>query len=175
VAADIEARYAPQLVSLSGPDKDQLTATQDAEIQSAYLRQSWLGRAGRLVEPVVAPLGWDWRIGMAVLASFPAREVVVATLGVIFGVGDGADQDSDVLKSRLVEARHPDGRPLFTLPVALSIMVFFALCAQCAATLAVIRRETNSWFWPTLAFAYMTALAWIGAFLCYHGAGWFLG
>src|SRR5262249_59435726 len=107
----------------------------------------------------VRPLGWDWRIGSAVLASFPAREVVVASLGVIFDVGKG-DEGGQRLGEALRSATWPDtGRPMFNIPVALSIMVFFAPCAQCASTLAVIRRETGNWGWPALCFAYMTALA----------------
>jgi len=143
-----------------------------AEARGEALRQSFLGRAGRLVEPVVRPLGWDWRIGCAALASFPAREVVLATLGVIYNLGD-VDADSaegaTALERRLKAARW-DGtdRPVFTLPVALSIMVFFALCAQCASTLVVIGRETGSWIWPVVTFSYMTALAWLGAFVVFQ-------
>jgi ferrous iron transport protein B len=144
------------------------------EIRGAYQRDSILGRAGRFIEPVVKPLGWDWRIGCAVLASFPAREVVVATLGVIFNAGGEEDHDAEnaLLKERVQSATWPDGRVLFTVPTALSVLVFFALCAQCAATLAVMRRETNSWRWPAFTFAYMTTLAYIGAFLTYQVGTW---
>jgi ferrous iron transport protein B len=136
------------------------------------LRQSFLGRAGRMVEPVVRPLGWDWRIGCAAIASFPAREVVLGTLGVIYNLGDvdpGEEEGASMLVRRLKAATW-DGTdaPVFTLPVALSIMVFFALCAQCASTLVVIGRETASWVWPVVAFAYMTTLAWLGAFVTYQ-------
>jgi len=151
----------------------ELDAQEEGAVSGAYLRQSYLGRFGRTLEPVVTPLGWDWRLGMAVLASFPAREVVIATLGIIFDVSD-ADAESVDLRDRLQVATWPDGRRLFTLPVALGVMVFFALCAQCAATLAVIRRETNSWRWPLFAFAYMTALAYIGAFATYQVASWWV-
>jgi ferrous iron transport protein B len=145
------------------------------DIAGEYQRDSFLGRAGRFIEPVVKPLGWDWRIGCAVLASFPAREVVVATLGVIFNAGDAeADENSEdaLLKERLHAATRADGRPLFTLPTALSVLVFFALCAQCAATLAVIRRETNSWRWPAFTFGYMTTLAYLGALVTYQLGTW---
>jgi ferrous iron transport protein B len=136
------------------------------------LRQSFLGRAGRILEPVVRPLGWDWRIGCAAIASFPAREVVLGTLGVIYNLGDvdpGEEEGATMLVRRLKAATW-DGTdaPVFTLPVALSIMVFFALCAQCASTLVVIGRETASWTWPLFAFAYMTTLAWLGAFVTYQ-------
>lgn len=150
---------------------DAALADLEARVEGAQKRQSLLGRAGRLIEPAVVPLGWDWRIGSAVLASFPAREVVVATLGVIFDVGEETSgaEGAGRLREALHAATWPDGRrPLFTVPVALSIMVFFALCAQCVSTLAVIRRETNSWVWPAFCFAYMTALAYVGALVTYQ-------
>jgi ferrous iron transport protein B len=140
---------------------------------SLHQRHSFLGRAGQLVEPVVRPLGWDWRIGTAAIASFPAREVVMGVLGVIYNLGPdvdvGAEGDQARLRDRLRAARWDDtGKPVYNVAVALSIMVFFALCAQCAATLAVIRRETNSWRWPAFTFAYMTALAYVAALVTYQ-------
>jgi ferrous iron transport protein B len=142
-------------------------AALDNEAAGEYLRQSYLGRVGRTIEPVVRPLGWDWRIGCAVIASFPAREVVVGTLGVIYNLGEV--EDATALRDSLRAARW-DGtdRPVFNVPVALSIMVFFALCAQCVSTLAIIRRETNSWRWPLFSFTYMTALAYLGALVTYQ-------
>jgi ferrous iron transport protein B len=139
----------------------------DREEAGAYLRQSWLGRMGEWVEPAVRPLGWDWRIGTAVIASFPAREVVIATMGTIYNLGGDQDEESADLKSTLMAAEWPDGRKVFTLPVALSIMVFFALCCQCGGTLAVMKRETNSWRWPLFTFAYMTGLAYVAAWATY--------
>ncbi|MCS7166575.1 MAG: ferrous iron transport protein B [Gemmatales bacterium] len=142
------------------------------ETQAQWRRQSWLGRAGRWLEPILRPLGWDWRIGMAALASFPAREVVVGTLGIIFGVGEDFhdEAESRQLRQRLQQATWEDGtdQPLFSVPVALSLMVFFALCSQCVSTLAVIRRETNSWAWPIFTFVYMTFLAYFAALLVYQ-------
>jgi ferrous iron transport protein B len=150
---------------------------ESAELNGAWKRQSWLGRMGHAVEPVVRPLGWDWRIGMAALASFPAREVVVGTLGIIYNVGETEPDDirdaqnagDTELGRALREARWEDtGQPVFTVPVALSLMVFFALCCQCASTLAVIRRETRSWRWPVFTFVYMTALAYVGALVVFQ-------
>ncbi|MBX3729599.1 MAG: ferrous iron transport protein B [Candidatus Sumerlaeia bacterium] len=143
-------------------------AALEFERDGELLRRSALGTMGRAIEPLVRPLGWDWRIGMAAIASFPAREVVIAVLGVIFDLGPETDEEDPRLKEKLQAAEWPDGRPLFNLPVALSLMVFFALCLQCAATIAIIKRETNSWRWPLFAFGYMTALAYIGAFLVYR-------
>lgn len=142
------------------------------QISGRLLADSYLGRSGRMIEPLVKPLGWDWRIGVSVIASFPAREVVLATLGTIFSLGSEVADDGEENTSRFVSALQsstwPDGRPLFTIPVAVSIMVFFALCAQCAATLMIIRRETNSWRWPIVTFVYMTGLAYVAAFVVYQ-------
>jgi len=130
------------------------------------LEQSWLGRAGHFVEPVFAPLGWDWRVSSAVIAGFPAREVVVAVLGTVYAVGDEADEAT--LSGRLKSARWPDGSPVFTLPMVLGLLVFYACCLQCAATLAVIRRETNTWRWPAFAWIYMTSIGYFGALLVFQ-------
>ncbi|MCL4206990.1 MAG: ferrous iron transport protein B [Pirellulaceae bacterium] len=146
-----------------------LRAEISADVAGAYMEQSFLARGGHLIEPLVRPLGWDWRIGCAVIASFPAREVVVGTLGVIYHLGEGQDETSESLRDTLRSATWPGTeRRVFNLPVALSLMVFYALCAQCAATLAVIRRETQTWRWPVFTFAYMTSLAYVGALLTYH-------
>ena len=133
---------------------------------AAQLEQSWLGRAGKFVEPAFEPLGWDWRVTSAVIAGFPAREVVVAVLGTVYAVGDQADEAS--LTERLRAATWPDGRPVFTLPMVLGLLIFYACCLQCAATLAVIRRETNTWRWPVFAWVYMTTIGYVGALLTYQ-------
>jgi ferrous iron transport protein B len=133
---------------------------------AAQLEQSWLGRAGKFVEPAFEPLGWDWRVSAAVIAGFPAREVVVAVLGTVYAVGDEADEAT--LSKRLQSASWPDGSPVFTLPMVIGLLIFYAYCLQCAATLAVIRRETNSWRWPVFAWAYMTTIGYVGALLAYQ-------
>jgi ferrous iron transport protein B len=143
------------------------------QLREKWQSQSLLGLLGKVIEPAVEPLGWDWRIGTAALASFPAREVVVGTLGIIYDAGKDQDEESETLREKLTVAKWDAdsaraGLPVFTVPVALSIMVFFALCCQCAATLAVIRRETNSWRWPVFTFVYMTVLAYVGALLTYQ-------
>ena len=136
--------------------------------RSKLIESSFLGSAGHFIEPAVKPLGWDWKIGIAVIASFPAREVIIATLGTIYSLGSEQDEESQGLQKQMQLAEWPDGKPVFNLATALSIMVFFALCAQCSATLMTIRRETNSWRWPIFSFAYMTTLAYIGAWLTYQ-------
>ncbi|MGB3967451.1 MAG: ferrous iron transporter B, partial [Planctomycetota bacterium] len=138
----------------------------DAAEAGAYLEQSWLARLGRAVQPVFAPTGFDWRMTVGVLAAFPARELVIPTLGTLYSLGEvEADPDAPDarLSAELRNAKGPDGRPTLDSLVALAVMVFFALCSQCAGTLAAIRRETNGWRWPLFTFGYMTALAWLGA------------
>ncbi|WP_254511962.1 ferrous iron transport protein B [Anatilimnocola floriformis] len=142
-------------------------------IAGTLLENSYLGRAGKAIEPAVKPLGWDWKLGSAAIASFPAREVIVATLGTIYNLGEGAEADSTPLHEQLKDAKW-DGtdKPVYTRPVALSVMVFFALCAQCASTLAIMKRETGSYWWPIFTFFYMTGLAYVGAFIAYQGGTW---
>jgi ferrous iron transport protein B len=149
--------------------EEQLNTNSKAEA-GAFLRQSVLGRLGKFIEPVVKPLGWDWKIGIAVIASFPAREVVVAILGIIYNLGSEESEESENLRQKMRNATWDDdpNQKVFTPIVALSVMVFFALCAQCAATLAVIKRETGSWKWPVFTFSYMTILAYCAALITYQ-------
>ncbi len=161
---------------LSADERDefqQRLAEIDRQVAAQYQQQSYLGRMGQWIEPAVRPLGWDWRIGCAAIASFPAREVVMGALGVLYNLGgelDLADAgDRHRLAERLQAARRDEtGERVYNIPVALSIMVFFALCAQCASTLAVIRRETGSWAWPVFSFVYMTVLAYLAALATYQ-------
>ena len=112
-------------------------------------------------------MGWlDWKVSSAVIAGFPAREVVVAVMGTLYAVGSEADEGS--LMEKLRAATWPDGRQVFTLPMVLGLMVFYAWCLQCAATVATIHRETNSWRWPVFAWTYMTAVAYFGAFAVFQ-------
>lgn len=140
--------------------------TLENELAANQLSQSWLGRMGKWVEPVFEPLGWDWRVSSAVIAGFPAREVVVAVMGTLYSVGSEADESS--LTEKLRAATWPDGRLIFTLPMVLGMLVFYAWCLQCAATVATIRRETNSWRWPVFAWTYMTLLGYTAALLIYQ-------
>jgi ferrous iron transport protein B len=152
--------------TLTGEALDaELTRLQNTA-SAEQLAQSFLGRAGRLVAPVFEPLGWDWRVSAAVIAGFPAREVVVAVMGTIYAVGEEAEEAS--LADKLRSATWPDGRPIFTLPMVLGLLLFYAWCLQCAATIAIIRRETNSWRWPIFAWTYMTAIGYAGALLIYQ-------
>ena len=173
LARSIELRES-QVSNETDSELDTMRA-EERRLNGQLIKGSFLGQAGQAIEPAVKPLGWDWRIGVGVIASFPAREVIIATLGTIYSLGGDVDEQDGSLKEALASSRWEDGRPVYTLPVALSIMVFFALCAQCAATLMVIRRETNSWRWPIFTFVYMTTLAYIGSFITYNAATWVLG
>ena len=166
--------YFPYVSSTGENYPERIAATEIKAEQDALLlewkKNSYLGRAGRSIEPMVKPLGWDWRIGVATLASFPAREVVVGTLSIVFGLGKDAEDEQQLLEI-LQKARwndDPDQPLLFNVPSALSLMVFFALCCQCGSTLMVIRQETGTWFWPAFTFIYMTGLAYIAALLTFQ-------
>ncbi len=148
----------------SAPIDPSLTPSQQA---SADLEASMAGRVGHAIEPAIAPLGFDWKIGIGLLASLAAREVIVSTLAQIYAVGD--EQDFAGLRTALVNDVDPrTGAPAFTLPTALSLLVFFVFALQCTSTIAIMARETGSWRWPALAFGYMLSLAWVGSFVTYH-------
>jgi ferrous iron transport protein B len=144
-------------------------AALDAEKKARLLENSFGGRIGHAIEPALAPLGFDWKIGIGIVGAFAAREVFVSTLGIVYAIGDDADEGSEPLRDALRAAKKPDGSAAYTPLVALSLMVFFALAMQCMSTLAVVRRETGGLRWPAFLFAYMTVLAWVASFLVYQG------
>ncbi len=134
---------------------------------SEQLRGSYMGRAGVWIEPVIEPLGFDWKIGVAVIGSFAAREVFVPTLGVVYSVGEVEAEDAGLLASMRSD-RWPDGRPVFTPLVGISLLVFYVIALQCASTLAVLKRETNSWRWPIWLFLGYTGLAYLASLVVYQ-------
>jgi ferrous iron transport protein B len=148
------------------PHKPEIATPEQKAVQ---LEQSYGGQLGKAIEPAIAPLGFDWKIGVGIVGAFAAREVFVSTLGIVNAVGDDADERSEPLRKALREAKKPDGTKAYTPLVALSLMVFFALAMQCMSTLAVVRRETQSLRWPLFLFGYMTVLAWCASFLVYQG------
>ncbi|MCC7435644.1 MAG: ferrous iron transport protein B [Methanoregulaceae archaeon] len=154
-SAEAEARYEQE------HRQAQKEGSIDAYVQQRQLEDSFLGRFGRTIEPVFIPAGYDWRITTAILCAFPAREVVVPSMGIMFAVGGDADEESVDLRKALDQATWPDGRKLMTPWTAVGLMVFFALCAQCMSTLATVKRETNSWGWPVFMFVYMSGLAYL--------------
>ena len=131
------------------------------------IAHSFAGRAGHALEPVIKPLGFDWRIGIGLITSFAAREVFVSSMGVIFGV-EGVDDDTTPLRVALKKATWPDGAPVFTALVCLTLMVYYVFAMQCMSTVAVVKRETNSWRWPLFQIAYMTGTAWVVCFIIYQ-------
>lgn len=143
-----------------------------AKLQAAYVEQSYMGRFGKAVQPVFDPLGFDWKITVGVLASFPAREVIVSTLGVTYSVGEGAEADSRQLRKAMQDAKWSEGpragTPIFSLAAVLALMVFFALCSQCGPTIATLAQETGGWKWAAGSFVYMTALAWVAGTAVYQ-------
>ena len=148
-------------------------ATFEGQVRGERLRNSFGGRLGRFIEPVLQPLGFDWRIGVGILGAFTAREVFVSTMGIVFDI-DNADEKSQPLRDALRSAKRADGSVLMTPLTGVSLMVFFVLACQCASTLAVVRRESGSWAWPAFMFAYQTAMAYVAALVVYQG-GRFLG
>lgn len=140
----------------------------DALARGAALERSVAGRIGKTIEPAIAPLGFDWRIGVGLIGAFAAREVFVSTMGVVYGLGDDVDETSSSLRDRLREELRDDGTPRYTPLVATSLMVFFALAFQCLSTLAVLRREAGGWRWPLFTMAYMSALAWTSSLAVYQ-------
>ncbi|MBC8141991.1 MAG: ferrous iron transport protein B [Armatimonadetes bacterium] len=146
---------------------------------SEVLRQSYAGTLGRAIEPVIAPLGFDWKIGIGLVASFTAREVFVTAMGTVYAVSEDVAADEEKQSVAVGEKMKADinprtGRPTFTPLVAVSLMVYYVLAMQCISTVAVVKRETNGWKWPLIQIAYMTALAWLASFIVYQG-GRFLG
>jgi ferrous iron transport protein B len=141
----------------------------DAEESGEKLRASYGGQLGQMIEPAIRPLGFDWKIGVGLVGAFAAREVFVSTMGVVYGIGSDADEESVPLRERIRSERHDDGTPVYTPLTGFTLMVFFALSAQCMSTLAVVRRESRSWKWPAFLFAYMTTLAWVVSFVIYQG------
>ena len=135
--------------------------------QAEILRHSVAGRIGRLMEPALRPLGFNWEIGVGLLSSFAARELFVGTMGIIYSVGE-ADDHSATLQDQMRSATWPDGRQVFTPLVAIGLMVFYVLSCQCVSTIAVVHQETRSWRWPAFQIAYMTTVAYLAALLVYQ-------
>ena len=177
-SGEIAERYADERAAVEAtvtdPDaRAEQIALLDGREAGESLEYSIAGRVGRLIEPAIEPLGFDWRIGVGILGAFAAREVFVSTLGIVFGIAE-ADEESQSLRASLQEATHPDGSPLMTPLAGISLMVFFVLACQCMSTIGVVRRESGSWGWPVFMFAYMSVLAY-GASLLVYQSGSLLG
>jgi len=181
-SATVEAEHERERTAAHAQLRDaalesRLAAIDDDEA-ATQLEHSAAGRLGKLVEPAIAPLGMDWRIGIGVIGSFAAREVFVSTLGIVFGIGASADEKSSSLRERLRDARRGDGSRLMTPLSGVALMVFFVLACQCMSTLAVVRRESGSWKWPLLMLTYMSVLAYVvtlGVYQVGIALGWGVG
>jgi ferrous iron transport protein B len=132
----------------------------DEATSAEQIAQSYAGQAGKLIEPVIKPLGFNWEIGIGLISSFAAREVFVSSMSVVFNVEDD-DEDTAPLREALLNSRWPDGRPLFTPLVCLTLMIFYVFAMQCISTVAIVKRETNSWKWPLFQIGYQTGFAWL--------------
>jgi ferrous iron transport protein B len=163
-------RQAMALASAGQQDEaDALQASADTLNNRYQLANSFAGRMGRFIEPAIVPLGFDWQIGIGIITSFAAREVIVSTLSIVYGVGaDRAEENPDSLYDTLRKARRSDGSPVFNTATCFSLLIFYVLAAQCLATQAAVRRETNSWKWPIFQIAYMSALAYVASLVTYQ-------
>ena len=146
----------------------QRTKELESEKNSLLLEYSYAGLMGRAIEPVIEPLGYDWKIGIALITSFAAREVFVGTMATLYSVGDGADENSTTLRNKMQSAKRSDGKPVYTLASGLSLLIFYLLAMQCMSTLVVVKRETGGWKWPIIQLLYMTGLAYILSFVVFQ-------
>ena len=158
----VEKKYATLQQQATTPNQ---RSTLDKQYNSEKLQNSYAGILGKSIEPAIKPLGYDWKIGIALITSFAAREVFVGTMATLYSV---EENDNSTLKQKMESATREDGTKVYTLPTALSLMVFYLLAMQCMSTLAIVKRETRSWKWPTIQLAYMTGLAYIMSFIVFH-------
>jgi ferrous iron transport protein B len=159
-----QVRTAYEKAITENPEKaNELRAGRDA----ALLEKSYAGIAGHVIEPLIKPLGYDWKIGIALITSFAAREVFVGTMATLYSVGDQDSDDNQTLRQKMKAAVKPDGTKVYTLATGVSLMIFYVLAMQCMSTLAVVKRETGSWKWPLIQFVYMTALAYVLSWAAY--------
>lgn len=170
--AEISQRYDQERADLSAaiaePDgRAAALSVLNGREAAEQIRYSFAGRVGHAIEPVIEPLGFDWRIGVGILGAFAAREVFVSTLGIVFGI-EAADEESSTLRASLQAARRADGAPLMTPLSGVSLMVFFVLACQCMSTIVIVRKESGSWIWPVFMFSYMSVLAYSASWVVYQ-------
>ena len=158
----VSSRY-EQLRSQAGTNAKEV----NKQYHAARLENSYAGILGKSIEPAITPLGYDWKIGIALITSFAAREVFVGTMATLYSVGED-DRNSFKLQDKMKAAKKEDGTPLYTLATGVSLMIFYLFAMQCMSTLAVVRRETRSWKWPLIQLVYMTGLAYIMSLIAYQ-------
>jgi ferrous iron transport protein B len=156
-APEAENAAPPPVAAQSNPDLEAVAAPASA---ASPIAQSYGGRLGHAIEPLLKPLGFDWKIGVGLIGAFAAREVFVATLGLVYGIEQSGDDDTP-LRDKLRAETRADGKPAYTPLMGLSLLVFFAISCQCMSTLAAVKRETKTYRWPAFMFAYMTGLAYV--------------
>src|SRR6185503_14843688 len=166
-ALELEAATANQPDSATKQKLEEL----DKEQAGETLRKSFAGYMGRAIEPLIRPLGFDWKIGIGIIGSFAAREVFVSTMSTVYNVGkvETDEKGTASLATMLRQQTRADGSPLYTPLLGITLMVFYVFALQCVSTVVIVRRETNSWKWPAFQWLYMTALAWVLAFITWHG------
>ena len=160
--AEVTTRY-EQLIQTNPNQQKELSKKRQTEL----LENSFAGILGKAIEPAIRPLGYDWKIGIALITSFAAREVFVGTMATLYSVGDDADENNNTLRQKMSAAVKADGTKVYNLASGLSLMVFYMLAMQCMSTLAIVKRETRSWKWPAIQLVYMTALAYLLSWLTY--------
>jgi ferrous iron transport protein B len=158
----VEKQYATAQQAAATPEAK---AVAEKEYNSAKLQNSYAGILGKAIEPAIKPLGFDWKIGIALITSFAAREVFVGTMATLYSV---EENDNATLQQKMQSAAREDGTKVYTLATALSLMVFYVFAMQCMSTLAVVKRETRTWKWPAVQLVYMTGLAYLMSFIVFH-------
>ncbi len=161
--AAVSAKY-EQLMKENPSQQTELNRQRKTEL----LQSSYAGTLGKAIEPSIRPLGYDWKIGIALITSFAAREVFVGTMATLYSVGEEADENDNTLRQKMAAAVRPDGSKVYNLATGLSLLVFYVLAMQCMSTLAVVKRETRSWKWPLIQFVYMTVLAYVMSWVVYR-------
>ena len=137
-------------------------------MKTELLQNSYAGILGRSIEPAIEPLGYDWKIGIALITSFAAREVFVGTMATLYSVGDDEKEESLLLREKMQQATHNDGTKVYTFASGISLMIFYVFAMQCMSTLAIVKRETRSWKWPLIQLFYMTGLAYLMSLIAYQ-------
>ncbi len=160
-------QMASAIAEIPVPTESAQQADYQHQVKSVALEHSYIGRAGKWMEPAIQPLGYNWQIGISLITSFVAREVFVGSMATIYSVGETFESDQTLLE-RMSHQRNGLGKPVYTLASGISLMLFYAFAMQCMSTLAVVRRETKSWKWPLIQLIYMTALAYISALIAFN-------
>ncbi|MBK8609413.1 MAG: ferrous iron transport protein B [Chitinophagaceae bacterium] len=161
--AAVTAKY-EELIRKDPQQADQL----NKQRKTALLQSSFAGTLGKVIEPAIKPLGYDWKIGIALITSFAAREVFVGTMATLYSVGEDANENNTTLRGKMAAAVRPDGTPVYNLATGLSLLIFYVLAMQCMSTLVIVKRETGTWKWPMIQLAYMTGLAYLMSWVVYQ-------